>query len=429
MSNIENDSARTVLFNNKRSYENKVASVEDDYPNYYAYKYDLSTPTILDLRESFSGPNESLIAYFYGDTTLYVALITPLNQHFMKLSAADSLADQVISLRSEIMDQESDFISTSTSIYEQIFRPVEEYLIAENITNLTIINDGVLTMLPFELLNDSNDYLLSKYTIHYANSASLMLREKNKSFNSNSLISFAPVFGGSSDAANRDVIRGELASLPGAIEEANSVVEFFDGKSILEKEATETSFKSNVGDFGVIHLATHAIIDDTNPDNSKLIFYAGDSTNNDGYLHAYEIYNLDLNAQLVTLSACNTGFGEIKKGEGVMSLSRAFAYAGVPATVVSLWPASDKSTPELMKYFYTNLKNGQPKDVALNNARKEFLASATGKARHPFYWGGFILIGDKSPLEEGRNLLVYLLPSVLIIVMILTMYRRKKKGV
>ena len=129
---------------------------------------------------------------------------------------------------------------------------------------------------------------------------------------------------------------------------------------------------------------------------------------------------------MVTLSACNTGFGKIKKGEGVMSLSRAFAYAGVPATVVSLWPASDKSTPQLMKYFYQNLHDGQSKDVALNNARKQYLETAQGKARHPFYWGGFVVIGDNSPISRRTNLLVWMIPILIIIILIGTVLKKKK---
>lgn len=111
----------------------------------------------------------------------------------------------------------------------------------------------------------------------------------------------------------------------------------------------------------------------------------------------------------------------------VMSLSRAFAYAGVPSTVVSLWPASDKSTPELMKFFYQNLKDGQTKDVALNNARKQYLATATGKARHPFYWGGFVMIGENSPISQDRNTLFWIVPILILLVFIRTIYNRKRK--
>ncbi|MEP5611901.1 MAG: CHAT domain-containing tetratricopeptide repeat protein [Cyclobacteriaceae bacterium] len=429
LSHKEDDSTNTALFNFKRQYENQIADVENDHPNYYAYKYDLSTPTISDVQNSFSSQSDGLVEYFFGDSTLYVALVASSNQYFLKIPTSDSLYNAIINLRKTITNQEESFFEISRALYKQIFQPIDELATREEIINLTIINDGILNMLPFELLNNGDDYLLNRYTIRYANSMSLMLRNAENRQKSSNLISFAPIFEGNSDQANRDVIRGELGSLPGAVEEATSVSIFFNGKSIIEKEATETSFRSQAHEFGVIHLATHAIIDDNNPDNSKLVFSSEDSLNNDGYLHAYEIYNLDLNAQLITLSACNTGFGKIKKGEGVMSLSRAFAYAGVPSTVVSLWPASDKSTPELMKFFYQNLKDGQAKDAALNSARKQYLETATGKARHPFYWGGFVLIGDNKPLDSGSNMLIWMMPIAIVMIVAAGVYRRKKKKV
>ena len=207
------------------------------------------------------------------------------------------------------------------------------------------------------------------------------------------------------------------------------ISELFNGKQYLKEMATESNFREAAGQFGMIHLATHALVDDKDPKQSRLVFnLVGDSLN-DGYLHVHEIVSLDLNAQIVTLSACNTGFGKIKRGEGVMSLSRAFAYAGVPATVVSLWPASDKSTPELMKYFYQNLKDGQSKDVALNNARKQYLATAKGKARHPFYWGGFVLIGDERPIVGENKWLLPVTTFAGLLVLIGVVFLRRRKSV
>ena len=103
-------------------------------------------------------------------------------------------------------------------------------------------------------------------------------------------------------------------------------------------------------------------------------------------------------------------------------------YAGTPSTVVSLWPASDKSTPELMKYFYQNLKEGQAKDIALNNARKQYLENATGKARHPFYWGGFVLIGDNDPLQTRSLTYLWIIAGMLGIGVIFILSRRRSSG-
>ena len=225
------------------------------------------------------------------------------------------------------------------------------------------------------------------------------------------------------------MVRSELSKLPGALNEVNALSDILDNQAFINQEATETNFRKNAQDYGMIHLATHAIVDENSAESARLVFNLEADSTNDGYLYPHEIYNLELNAQLVTLSACNTGFGKIKKGEGVMSLSRAFAYAGVPATVVSLWPASDKSTPELMKYFYQNLTDGQAKDIALNNARKQYLSTATGKARHPFYWGGFVLIGDNTPIKKGVNMLLWFVPMIIGVFAMFALFAfRGKRG-
>ncbi|MFQ5605986.1 MAG: CHAT domain-containing protein, partial [bacterium] len=124
-----------------------------------------------------------------------------------------------------------------------------------------------------------------------------------------------------------------------------------------------------------------------------IIFAQTGQGSEDGYLQTYEVYNLDLNADLAVLSGCNTGLGRLSRGEGLMGMSRAFLYAGVPSLVASLWPVNDESTAELMKHFYHNLRMGLPKNRALQKAKLALSRSEDWK-RDPFYWGAFVLIGD-----------------------------------
>ena len=116
--------------------------------------------------------------------------------------------------------------------------------------------------------------------------------------------------------------------------------------------------------------------------------------------YAKDIYNLSLNADLVTLSACETGIGELKRGEGIISLARAFAYAGAKSIVTTLWSVNDVRTSELMEHFYKNLYKGMDKDAALWQAKKDFLKAHKGMSAHPYYWAGFIPIGDMSPIRN-----------------------------
>ncbi|WP_420317503.1 CHAT domain-containing protein [Ekhidna sp.] len=416
--------------------ENKLieltSRIKNNHPQYYSVIHE-TTPVTLTAVQNYLKQKKkktAILEYLITTGNAYYTLI--LDDTVKNINVR---YEQRISMQSKVMDfrksvlnvEDTTFSAHSNHLYQLLFDSIRHILNDKNVQSITIVPDGALFYLPFEILPANEDqYLMEVFDISYANSITLLLKEK-KTSGSKEVISFAPEFTSSTIASN-DVVRGELAKLPGALEEVNTLSEILNNKQYLKQEATETNFKKNAHDYGIIHLATHAIVDEDSPESAKLVFNLENDSLNDGNLYPHEIYNLNLNAQLVTLSACNTGFGAIKKGEGVMSLSRAFAYAGVPATVVSLWPASDKSTPELMKYFYQNLNEGQTKDVALNNARKQYLANAQGKARHPFYWGGFVLIGDNSPIEEDTNLLVYVIPSALIMAMILTVFRRKKKS-
>lgn len=404
------------LFDAQEKYEKFIAEVKRKHPSYHASRFNLkvaSSSEVQDLlRTKF--PNRAIVTYYNFGEKLRTSILTK-----------DTLVIKV--LRHNL-----DFTLLAQNFRERLTNPdmpvtrndtLNRLLIdnisplVEGLSEITFIPDPALQLIPMELMQYADKYLFENFDISYHFSSTLFISQNGQS-DRDEFAGFAPSFDSLS-----------LISLPGAEAEVKAISEIFEGPTFTGAQADESSFRTMSEKSGFIHLATHAIIDEENPESSYLQFSQNEGSNDDSRLYFFEIYNLNLNAQLVTLSACNTGFGRIQKGEGVMSLSRAFAYAGVPATVVSLWPASDKSTPELMKYFYQNLKDGHTKDVALNNARKSYLANAQSKARHPFYWGGFVLIGDNSPIEEETNLLVYVIPSALIIAMILTVYRRKKSRV
>lgn len=402
------------LFAAQESYENFIQEIKKSHPSYHTSRFDLEVASVDEVQYflTTTSPNRAIITYYNFGGQLRTSLITKDTIVVKATPHEFDLEELAASFRKSLIDTEAEPAS-STNLNQVLIDDISAYL--NNVTEITFIPDPALQLIPLELLQFDGKFLFETFDVGYHFSTTLFVKQETYSNNSSEFMGFAPSFDSLS-----------LATLPGAKMEVQSISSVLEGLTFIGDDASELSLKSLVANSGLLHLATHAVIDEADPESSYLQF--GKSGDQDGRLHFFEIYDLDLNAQLVTLSACNTGFGKIQRGEGVMSLSRAFAYAGVPATVVSLWPASDKSTPQLMKYFYENLKNGQPKDVALNNARKSYLANAQGKARHPFYWGGFVLIGDNSPVENDRNLLVYLIPSVLVTVIILTLYRRKRSG-
>ena len=160
--------------------------------------------------------------------------------------------------------------------------------------------------------------------------------------------------------------------------------------------ATETVFEKEAEHYGVLHFATHFWNDDRQPLYSRIALA-------DGVLQTYEIFDAKLNAELAVLSACNTGLGKLRKGEGLIGISRAFLYAGVPSLVVSLWSVDDEATARIMGFFYRHLQAGSSKKQALRQAKLDYLDVSRGVKKDPFYWAPFILNGDWRPLALPKK--------------------------
>jgi CHAT domain-containing protein len=203
---------------------------------------------------------------------------------------------------------------------------------------------------------------------------------------------------------DRDFLR--YVRQPFATRAAQGLGEDLGAHVMLGMDANESGFRKLAGKYGILHLGTHAEMNATNPMYSRLVLSKqGESggADEDGYLHAYEIYELDLRAQLAVLTACETGTGQNEAGEGVRSLGYGFAYAGCPSLVMSLWNIDEKVSSQIITRFYELLAQGVPKHQALRNAKLEHLAAAQGELSLPYYWAGLVLVGDVEPIELDRN--------------------------
>ena len=213
-------------------------------------------------------------------------------------------------------------------------------------------------------------------------------------------------------------------------QEVKAASKILSGKTFLYQDASETRFKRYAPETAVIHLATHAELNDENPMYSNFIFSKTPGSLDDGLLHTYELYNMKLNAELSVLSGCNTGGGKLVRGEGIISLARGFRYAGCPNIVMSLWQIDDKSTSNIMKKFYQYLDAGISKADALHRAKIDFLNNADAVKANPYYWASFIFIGQDAPLLPRNNhsygwLLFFIFTFVSGILAILLFQRRK----
>ena len=415
------------------------AHMEQQYPRYFELKYDQQPLTVKEVQTTLLDENQVLIEYFLGDSALFIFTITPDQIDFHRSDRSKDINQWVDGLREVIARKGSkdDFQNYAHELYKILIEPIGVDL---GEREMIIIPDGILQLVPFDLLIDKLDqgqgwnnlpYLFNKHQTSYAYSTYIL--KQNQTIDTphkGDFLAFAPDFNGQSEdqplmLLAEEVVRGSLVELKGALQEILAIRKYLPGAVLKDSAATESRFKLEASRYGVLHLATHAIVDDVNPMNSKLLFtVAGDSLE-DGDLHVWELYNMNLQAQMAVLSACNTGYGKLQRGEGVMSIGRAFAYAGCPSVVMSLWPAQDKSTSTIMNTFYKYLALGHSKDESLKLAKQQYLAETEDLFTHPFYWAGFVVQGDTRPLQGVKRTSLWWVLAVSIMFVLAWVIDRK----
>ncbi len=440
------DTSKVTLFENKlfdinRRQDSLTHVLEKNYPKYYLLKYKDDIATVQKIQQQLDD-NTTVLEFFTGDSITYAFTISKNNIAVQELSTP-KLTEQVEEFRKTIADKNTaDFKQQSHHLYNQLIAPAANTFVGDN---LIIIPDGSLWHLNFELLLTQHDksnnpallsYLLREYAVTYANSANLLFggtkqQEQTEQLQECLAFSFSDsTQTGETRAMSLAALRDAKGDLPGTRKEIRAISNIIDGQYYYGSQAIETNFKKNAGQYNILHLALHGDVDNERPENSKLYFTKNKDTIEDNLLYSHELFALDIPAELTVLSACNTGTGKIAKGEGIMSLGTAFQYAGTKSLLLTSWEVSDQTTPELMKYFYTNLKDGMSKAKALQQAKLQYLTTADINRLDPFYWGAFYLIGDAAPIPFGNNTLLY---WIIVVVLLLSLgglfwYRKRFRG-
>lgn len=439
------------LFQANRKYDSLQQILIEHYPIYHNLSYGSELLDISSIQNKLE-VDEVLIEYFLGDSYLYTFLVDHENFRVHTARIDSTFNKELYSFTTFLEKRTSgtdelipflSYVSAAHSLYKKLLGPLEEY---SNAQKIKIIPDGKLGYIPYEVLLtqgvdidmiDYRDlsYLVNDFEISYSYSATLLSHKYDRKKDMDlKFISFAPdyqyVSKDSSKMSTFDQFRDEVGPLKWNQKEALQIAQFMEGEIHNGTAATESEFKDKVNNFDVIHLAMHAFVDDNDPMNSKLVFAPGNDSIEDGALHAFELYNMELNAELAVLSACKTGYGRLAEGEGVMSLAMAFSYAGVPSVVMSHWQVDDQSTSELMELFFQNLSKGMRKSEALRSAKLEFLGSTSSRRTHPYYWATFVVVGDDSALQfksyvKSSYFLVFSTVLVLIGVVYLVVRNRK----
>jgi CHAT domain-containing protein len=252
-------------------------------------------------------------------------------------------------------------------------------------------------------------YLMQNHVVGYASSATAHLYAQGHPVQAQGtrMLAFAPSF--DNEPMYADAGRSALTALKHASKEVEAISQYFKGDVVVGEQATEQNFKSVMGNYNILHFATHGTIADENPMWSGISFTQTKDSVEDGMLQTMELFGMKLNADMAVLSACNTGRGKLVKGEGIMSLARGFMYAGCPSIVMSLYAVDDAATSSIMEGFYKALAKGQDKDLALQTAKKDYLLSHSDIKCHPYYWAAHVLIGAPEGFGSQQQGLTWLL--------------------
>ena len=378
--------------------------------------------------------NQTLLEYFLGEENSYVFIVKPNGIPELitiPITEEEDLNQLIDDFRESIYDNknESEQQQLAKKLYQKIFAPLEKIDLTDNII---LIPDGKLGSVPFDALISEDVYekdasipyyLGLKYTFSYNYSAALLKEMKDRHLvaTKEGVLGFAPTF------PKRGVaIAGNTYSrLPMNNKEVENITDIFGGLSLINEQATKGAFLAKAPAYPYIHLSTHGVVNNNQPKFSFVSFAQNDqAVNQDELLYVSDLFNTNLNAEMVTLSACETGIGKAYRGEGIISLARGFAYAGTKSILPTLWSVNEQSTVKLMTRFYELLKTGKDKATALQMAKKELILR---DKLPPYYWAGTIAIGDMSPIV-GDHKMLYGIVILLAMLVAYFFWKKTKKS-
>ena len=422
------------------SLDSFLLALEQRFPDYYQLKYAGPVADLSAVRQYAGNQNACIVEFFYGDEAIYALSASTDTVLFQKITDRAILETALNGLHqglrhpdathqsdSERLAEFQFFCQNARTLYHDLLAPVIDAPARKTTTRpekLILIPDGPLCYLPFHILLSGQPeaaagapdyrhlpYLLRQFSVQYESAATILLHSASRNSQPvGGYLGFAPDYTTGASLAARDenttslwadADRGTFGQLLHNQLEIRTAARLMNGTCLFGSAASETRFKERAGHAGILHLAMHGLVNHRESDQSALVFSSSaplrSPPQDDGLLHAWELYDLRLSARLAVLSACHTGAGRWQRGEGAMSLSRAFRYAGCPSVVMSLWAADDASAATMVTGFFEHLKLGEDKSVALRAAALQYLAKEQCEAHcHPYFWANLVLTGDDS---------------------------------
>ncbi|OQX95852.1 hypothetical protein B6I21_03290, partial [candidate division KSB1 bacterium 4572_119] len=436
--------------------EHRLRLVEENSP---VIKNHQAISEILDnAKENIKEIESGMLIYHLYENGTFVLVLTQAGLEIIDLNldlkglktAVDSLILPFHNVNTDSIHLIPFRAKTAHRLYKQLILPIENKITLPQ--QLFIITDPVLSNLPFEILMASapekqvykptdkpeyiNSLLLKKYSFSYApNSTILNTRPKPITRKPNFLIfanpydnkSIASGFNGENNKSNGQI----FTPLAHAEKEAKSIEETMSNTTVFKREnAYKSNFFRLAPRHQIIHMAAHGFVDPTFDAFSGIVLALEDDSLDNGLLQGYEISDLNLDCELVTLSACESGKGKSVSGEGVLGLPRLFLGAGAKRVLMTRWKVDDKFTSELMPEFYINLFDNQlPICVALTKAKLDLInKKSNGYYRqHPFFWASFCLYGEPAKAISSSSTFLLLFLFILLVIIILIIRKQLAK--
>ncbi|HET6978759.1 MAG TPA: CHAT domain-containing protein [Pyrinomonadaceae bacterium] len=400
----------------RMAYEDYLTSLYVKYPELKVQRGEVAPITAAEAAALIPNVSTAIVEFVVAEEQSYLIVLTRdgkntasqpnIKLYSLKISA-NQLSERVDKFRSMLAERDLRYQDAARQLYDLLLKPAEEQLRGRK--TLCVIPDRVLWDLPFQALQPrTGAHLIEDFTLFYSPSLSVM-REVTKQRTSHppkTLLALGnPDLNGATGTSKERALDPDMGfgPLPEAEKEVKTLARLYGAANtqiLIGAEAREAVIKTEVAKYEVLHFATHGLLDNRNPMFSYLILAqtAGDP-NEDGLLEAREIINMDLHAKLAVLSACQTARGWVGAGEGVIGMSWSLFVAGVPTVVASQWKVDSASTTDLMIDFHRRLtmRRANPrfkeaKAEALRQASLDLLRSE--RYRHPYYWAGFVMIGD-----------------------------------
>lgn len=372
----------------ERVYDKFIANLEKHYPKYYQIKnQDINiTPALI---QPTLAANEALVEYFLSETQLTIFVVTMDTFKVFNETNKLDLIKEIQELHGAINKFEKEtFQQKSNSLYKSLIESLDTFL-PKHINKLKIVPHNEISYLSFDcLITNENKYLIEDYQTSYYYSAFFALQKNDSQhLNSNDIVIFAPIYD--------DESVNNLPVLTQSEIEANNIFEMFKKNNsnpqlAIRKKASKANFKEIAGNYGIIHLATHTILDKNTVEQSTINFWG----NKESKLSLSETYNLNINSKLLTLSSCESGVGELINGEGMMSFTRGFSYSGAQNIICSLWKVNDYYTSKTMINMYKHINNDMGFGESLRLAKIQLIKEKPDLS--PKDWAGFVLISNGS---------------------------------